>query len=109
VGASDTTLAIALVFAAGIFSSSYNGPIYAVIVTIAGPQLRGLAVSFVQLSANLIGVGLGAWLIGRVADEVGGRDGVGWGIAAAMMFCVVGGILLLLASLQIKKSQVARS
>ncbi|WP_239806681.1 spinster family MFS transporter [Croceicoccus hydrothermalis] len=109
VGASDTTLAIVLVFAAGIFSSSYNGPIYAVIVTIAGPQLRGLAVSFVQLSANLIGVGLGAWLIGRVADEVGGRDGVAWGIAAAMMFCVVGGILLLLAGLQIKKSQVARS
>jgi len=109
VGADDTTLAIVLIFAAGLFSSSYNGPIYAVIVTIAGPQLRGLAVSFVQLSANLIGVGLGAWLIGRVADEVGGKDGVAWGIAAAMLFCLAGGILLLLASRQIKNTQVARS
>ncbi|MDT0576305.1 MFS transporter [Croceicoccus sp. F390] len=109
VATDDTTLAIGLIFAAGLFSASYNGPIYAVIVTIAGPQLRGLAVSFVQLSANFIGVGLGAWLIGRVADEVGGQDGVAWGIAAAMMFCIFGGIFLLLASRQISKSQTSRS
>lgn len=105
VGVDDTMLAIILVLAAGFFSASYNGPIYAVIVTLAGPQLRGLAVSFVQLSANLIGVGLGAWLIGKVSDMVGGQDGVAAGIAIAMLFCAAGGLLLLLGSRQIKHSQ----
>lgn len=109
VGVEDTALAIVLILAAGFFSASYNGPIYAVIVTIAGPQLRGLAVSFVQLSANLIGVGLGAWLIGKVSDVVGGQDGVAWGIGAAMLFCIAGGFLLLLASRQIKQSHVERN
>src|SRR3546814_11392687 len=55
---------IAFMFACGFFSASYNGPIYAVIVTIAGAKLRGLAVSMVQLGANLIGVGAGTFLIG---------------------------------------------
>lgn len=105
VGVGNTAVAVAFVMLAGLFSSSYNGPIYAVIVTLAGPQLRGLAVSMVQLSANLIGVGLGAWLIGRVSDAVGGRDGVAWGIGAAMLFCVVGGLLLLLCSKQIRHAE----
>jgi MFS family permease len=92
-----------------LLSASYNGPVYAVIVTIAGPQLRGLAVSSVQMSANLIGVGLGAWLIGKVSDMVGGKDGVAWGIGAAMLFCIAGALFLLLASRQIKFSNQDRS
>src|SRR3546814_1234568 len=59
---------IAFMFACGFFSASYNGPIYAVIVTIAGAKLRGLAVSMVQLGANLIGVGAGTFLIGAISD-----------------------------------------
>lgn len=101
VASTNVTAVIALLMLAGLFSASYNGPIYAVIVTIAGPQLRGLAVSAVQMSANLIGVGLGAWLIGKVSDIVGGKDGIAWGIGTAMLFCIAGGILLLLASRQI--------
>ena len=104
VSVENTNLAVAFVMAAGFFSASYNGPIYAVIVTVAGPQLRGLAVSFVQMSANLIGVGLGAWLIGKVSDVVGGKDGVAWGIGVAMLFCIAGGLLLMMASRQIKIS-----
>lgn len=105
VGVDNVAFAVGFVMLAGLFSSSYNGPIYAVIVTLAGPQLRGLAVSMVQLSANLIGVGLGAWLIGRVSDTVGGQDGVAWGIGAAMLFCVAGALLLMLASRQIRLSE----
>ena len=102
-------LAIGCIMGAGLFSSSYNGPVNAMIVTQAGPNLRGLAISCVQTSANLIGVGLGTWLIGRISDEVGGRDGLAWGIAAAMLFCVAGGILLLLAARQIRGSQIRAS
>ena len=105
----DTLSAVAFLMVAGLLSASYNGPVYAVIVTIAGPQLRGLAVSAVQMSANLIGVGLGAWLIGKVSDMVGGKDGVAWGIGAAMIFCIAGAVFLLLASQQIKKSNQYRS
>jgi predicted MFS family arabinose efflux permease len=109
VSADDVGLAVGLLMVAGLLSASYNGPVYAVIVTIAGPQLRGLAVSAVQMSANLIGVGLGAWLIGKVSDMVGGKDGVAWGIGAAMLFCIAGALFLLLASRQIKNSDQVRS
>jgi predicted MFS family arabinose efflux permease len=109
VSADDASLAVAFLMVAGLLSASYNGPVYAVIVTVAGPQLRGLAVSAVQMSANLIGVGLGAWLIGKVSDMVGGKDGVAWGIGTAMLFCIAGALFLLLASRQIKKSNQYRS
>jgi MFS family permease len=72
------------------------------IVTQAGPNLRGLAISTVQTSANLIGVGLGTWLIGQVSDVVGGSAGLAWGIGTAMIFCLLGAVFLLLASYQIK-------
>lgn len=102
VSAGDVSVAVCMLMVAGLLSASYNGPVYAVIVTIAGPQLRGLAVSGVQMSANLIGVGLGAWLIGKVSDVVGGANGVAWGIGVAMLFCIAGALFLLLASHQIK-------
>src|SRR3546814_2448721 len=50
---------IAFMFACGFFSASYNGPIYAVIVPIAGAKPRGLAFSMVRLGHNLIGRGPG--------------------------------------------------
>jgi predicted MFS family arabinose efflux permease len=109
VSADDASLAVGFLMVAGLLSASYNGPVYAVIVTIAGPQLRGLAVSAVQMSANLIGVGLGAWLIGKVSDMVGGKDGVAWGIGAAMLFCIAGALFLFLSSRQIKSSNQDRS
>lgn len=88
----------------GFFSASYNGPIYAVIVHVAGAKLRGLAVSLVQLGANLIGVGAGALLIGAVSDYVGGTRGVAWGIGMAMLFVIWGGIHLMLASRSIRRA-----
>jgi MFS family permease len=91
-------LCIAFLFLCGFFSSSYNGPFYAVLAHIAGPELRGLAVSIVQMGANLIGVGMGAYLIGSVSQYVGGNDGVAWGIGLAMLFSLWGGVHLWLAS-----------
>lgn len=102
VSATDLPLALFAVMLTGLLSASYNGPIYAVIVTQAGPALRGLAVSAVQMSANLVGVGAGAWIIGKISDMVGGKDGIAWGIGTAMLFCLAGGGLLLLAARQIR-------
>ncbi len=95
---------LVLMFACGFFSASYNGPIYAVIMALAGPERRGLAVSLVQLGANLIGVGAGAFLIGAVSDAVGGERGIAWGIGAAMMFTLWGGVHLLLAARAIHRN-----
>ncbi|ARS26872.1 spinster family MFS transporter [Sphingomonas sp. KC8] len=95
---------IAFMLACGFFSASYNGPIYAVIVTLAGAKLRGLAVSMVQLGANLVGVGAGTFLIGAISDYVGGNAGVAWGIGVAMLFTLWGGIHLLLAARAIGRS-----
>ncbi|MDT7532861.1 MFS transporter [Sphingobium sp. SA2] len=97
---------LVLLMACGFLSASYNGPIYAVIVTIAGPRLRGLAVSMVQLGANLIGVGAGTYLIGAVSDYVGGNEGIAWGIGIAMLFTFAGGLMLLMASRAIRRAAV---
>lgn len=104
VAATELNTALVFLFACGFFSASYNGPIYSVIVTIAGPRLRGLAVSMVQLGANLIGVGAGTFLIGAISDAFGGNRGLAWGIGIAMLFCLWGGVHLLLAARAIRRS-----
>ena len=96
---------IAAMLMCGFFSASYNGPVYSVIVHQAGPRLRGLAVSLVQLGANLIGVGAGTYLIGAVSEAVGGTRGVAWGIGFAMIFVAWGGLHLLLATRSIRIGQ----
>ena len=98
---------ILFLFLCGFFSASYNGPIYAVIVTIAGPKLRGLAVSMVQFGANLIGVSVGAYLIGAISQYVGSENGVAWGIGVAMLFTLWGALHLALASRSISRHQSA--
>jgi predicted MFS family arabinose efflux permease len=98
---------IVFLFLCGFFSASYNGPIYSVIVTIAGPKLRGLAVSMVQFGANLIGVSVGAFLIGAISQHVATQNGVAWGIGVAMLFTLWGGVHLVLASHSIRRTQVA--
>ena len=98
---------ILFLFLCGFFSASYNGPIYAVIVTIAGPKLRGLAVSMVQFGANLIGVSVGAYLIGAISQYVGSENGVAWGIGVAMLFTLWGAMHLALASRSISRHQSA--
>jgi MFS family permease len=104
VAITDLHWSIVGLMACGFFSASYNGPIYAVIVTIAGPKLRGLAVSMVQFGANLIGVGCGTYLIGAISDFVGTEQGVAWGIGVAMLFTMGGGIHLLLGARAIRRS-----
>lgn len=94
---------IIFLFLCGFFSASYNGPIYSVIVALAGPKLRGLAVSMVQFGANLIGVSVGAFLIGAISQRVGSKNGVAWGIAAAMLFTLWGAVHLWLASRSIRR------
>jgi len=109
VAATNRDASLAFMMACGLFSASYNGPVYAAIVHLSGPRLRGLAVSCVQLGANLIGVGAGAFLIGAVSDGIGGTRGIAWGIALAMVCVVWGGIHLLLAARAIDRQAAARA
>jgi MFS family permease len=104
----DLSACIAFLFLCGFFSASYNGPIYAVIVTIAGPRLRGLAVSMVQFGANLIGVSVGAFLIGAISQYVGTDSGVAWGIGVAMLFTLWGALHLGLASRSIRRGYASK-
>lgn len=107
VAAPSLEVALAMMWACGFFSASYNGPVYAAIVALAGPRLRGLAVSLVQLGANLVGVGVGTFLIGAISDGVGGVEGVAWGIGVAMLFPLWGGVHLLLAARAIRRARLA--
>jgi predicted MFS family arabinose efflux permease len=97
-------LCLGFLFACGFFSASYNGPIYAVIVDVVGPELRGLTISIAQFGANLIGVGAGAYIIGAISQHIGGTSGVAWGIGIALLFTLWGGLHLWLASRAIRRA-----
>jgi len=59
-----------------MFVSTVFGPIVATTLSLAAPQMRALAASFILVSQNLIGGGLGPYLVGRLSDGLAGSYGV---------------------------------
>ena len=70
--APDPRLAMALVFIGTSLASMAYGPAYAMIQTVAPPQLRGLASAISLFVANLFGAGLGPLAVGWLSDVFGG-------------------------------------
>jgi hypothetical protein len=62
----------------------------------------------VQFGANLIGVSVGAFLIGAISQYVGTDSGVAWGIGVAMLFTLWGALHLGLASRSIRRGYASK-
>jgi predicted MFS family arabinose efflux permease len=68
------TLSLTLVaLGTGIASAAY-GPAFAMIQTIAEPQMRAKASAISLLVSNLVGAGLGPLFVGVLSDRIGGED-----------------------------------
>lgn len=64
----DPQLALACYFVSYIFAGAYLGPTFAMIQYLAPLQLRATWAALSLLTINLIGLGLGPFLVGRLSD-----------------------------------------
>jgi MFS family permease len=94
----STPLAIALLLAAGLLITAYNGPANSLLLTLAPTQIRGLTVSIVQFGCNLVGMGIGPLIVGMVSQTVGGQGGLRWGLLAVLFFNLWGAAHFLLVT-----------
>jgi predicted MFS family arabinose efflux permease len=64
----DPRAAIAAYFASLLFANSYLGPTFALIQHLAPLRLRSMWAAVTLLVINLVGLGLGPFLVGRLSD-----------------------------------------
>ncbi|WP_333573791.1 spinster family MFS transporter [Sphingomonas sp.] len=78
------------------------GPVLTAIQHLVPPQMRATASASFLLINNLIGLGLGSWVIGLLSKQLtpayGAADGLRYAIAAGLGLYLVAGILMALAS-----------
>ncbi len=68
-------ISIALMALPGAAYSCYLGPVNAVIQQTVGIRMRATSVAMFLTVTNLVGMGLGPWIIGDVSDFMGARFG----------------------------------
>ncbi|MEG3151826.1 MFS transporter [Sphingomonas sp. ZT3P38] len=84
----DPEIAVAAYFLSLLFASSYLGPTFALLQGLAPMRLRALWAAITLLVINLIGLGLGPTLVGRISDLLRpayGEDSLRW---AMLVFAV---------------------
>ncbi|MHA6718962.1 spinster family MFS transporter [Sphingomonas sp. RS6] len=78
------------------------GPVLTAVQHLVPPQMRATASASFLLINNLIGLGLGSWVIGRLSKQLapvyGEADGLRYAIAAGLSLYLVAGALMALAS-----------
>jgi MFS family permease len=78
------------------------GPVLTAVQHLVPPQMRATASASFLLINNLIGLGLGSWVIGLLSKQLtpayGAADGLRYAIAAGLGLYFVAGILMALAS-----------
>ena len=77
----DANVAVVAYFFALLFASSYLGPTFALLQGLAPIRLRALWAAITLLVINLIGLGLGPTLVGRISDMLRpayGEDSLRW-------------------------------
>ncbi len=79
-----TNLIVAVVaFAAfEMASRMHTAPGYSFLISSLPPRMRGVIMSALQVSSNLIGYGLGPFFVGAVSDAIGGPDSIRYGMLA---------------------------
>ncbi len=89
--------AIALYVAFAFLTHSYTPPCYAALLAGTPVHMRGTLMSFLQLSTNLVGFGIGPAWVGALSDAFGGGAAVRYAIALSMGILLGVSALLLAA------------
>jgi MFS family permease len=86
------------------------GPVLTAVQHLVPAHMRATASASFLLINNLIGLGLGSWVIGALSDHLKpsyGVDALRYAVAAGLCLYLVAGVLMLLASRFLKRDWVA--
>jgi sugar phosphate permease len=70
------------------FFISYAGPSYGFVVTKTSPHIRAVTLAALQTGTNLVGWGVGPFIVGMVSDRVGGTASLRTGMLVILLFGV---------------------
>ena len=93
-------LSIAMATIVAAVSIAYYGPILSVTQSLVPPGLRAICNAVLLLVFNLIGLGLGPWLVGMASDALtahfgAGADGLRYALAMSLLASLAGAIVLM--------------
>ena len=77
--------ALGLLFTFALFNNAWNGPANSLLLTALPSRMRGLVVSGFQVLANLVGWGVGPYLVGLLSDMIGGPGSLGAALTIVLM------------------------
>jgi len=80
-----TIVAVSLLVAAPALFQGALAPSFATALSVTPPAMRGTAAALLQLSTNLLGVGVGPALVGLASDAIGLREAL---VIAAVIACL---------------------
>jgi predicted MFS family arabinose efflux permease len=99
--AASTPIALACMCATVLFFGAWQGPGFGMAMSVAHPRLRGSAASFIQLTCNLLGSGVGPFAMGVLSDA---WDGDLRRALAMVLFANIGTALFFMLAAHFAKS-----
>jgi predicted MFS family arabinose efflux permease len=102
--------ALALFLLPTVLTYVWLGPALAAVQQLVGPEMRATASACFLLIVNLIGLGLGSWSIGALSDALRpdyGAEALRYAIAAVLLFYLLAGVLMALASRWLERDWAA--
>jgi MFS family permease len=91
----NTTLAALVIFS--LLSGLFSGPGYALVLSLARPEMRGSTMAAAKLLVILIGSGLFPVLTGAISDAVGGTQSIRPAVLATVWLLGVSSVYFILA------------
>jgi MFS family permease len=82
---------------------AHNGPANALVISMLRPRMRGTVIATLQIVAQIMGFGLGPFLVGVLSDMYGGPNSLRYAIVTGMSVNVIAVIFFLIASTKAQK------
>ncbi len=92
--------------------SAYAGPIYAVYQTVSKVRMRALASAIFLFTGNVIGLGVGAWLIGSMSTHLARRFGdlsLRYALVLPCLCALIAGLSFWIGSHSLERDMAAAS
>jgi MFS family permease len=96
--------ALILVACYAFVFSSYNGPANGLLLIVVPPQVRGFAIALLQLGGTMLGYGVAPFFVGRISDEIGGSNSLGWALSIMLLCHPWAALHFMLAARHVKRS-----
>jgi len=109
----SAVLAMALLIPVYLVSALWYGPVYASAQSLVPPQMRATSASIMLFIINMVGLGLGALVVGALSDffnkglGLGSAEGVRWALIVSACFGLVAALLFWLARRRIREEMVS--